>query len=216
MPASDVEKATQSAVPECVTGSGSDDKQSLLWHSRRAPRSSDHTNMGDYPDALDGQPGFKSFVWLSCCAFPSGPAKSRQPTRQHAQATEGEGEKLRLLLRYLDGSSFRSFLSVFTQVLRKSRRQVTRKMVECFEGSRPSPRYRREGAHASAPSLHCMNLLRTNYSDEMAQFVFDIAGHRNGVGYFLAQQRLVTLTETVERLLYRVLGHAEFGRDLGL
>ena len=77
-------------------------------------------------------------------------------------------------------------------------------------------RYRREGAHASAPSLHCMNLLRTNYSDEMAQFVFDIAGHRNGVGYFLAQQRLVTLTETVERLLYRVLGHAEFGRDLGL
>ena len=168
------------------------------------------------PDALDGQPGFKSFVWLSCCAFPSGPAKSRQPTRQHAQATEGEGEKLRLLLRYLDGSSFRSFLSVFTQVMRKSRRQVTRKMVECFERSRPSPRYRREGAHASAPSPHCMNLLRTNYSDEMAQFVFDIAGHRNGVGYFLAQQRLVTLTETVERLLYRVLGHAEFGRDLGL
>ena len=29
--------------------------------------------------------------------------------------------------------------------------------------------------------------LRPNYSDQMAQFVFDIAGHSNGVGDLLAQ-----------------------------
>jgi hypothetical protein len=29
--------------------------------------------------------------------------------------------------------------------------------------------------------------LRPNYSDEIAQFVFDIAGHGDGVGDFLAQ-----------------------------
>ena len=29
--------------------------------------------------------------------------------------------------------------------------------------------------------------LRPNYSDQMAQFVFDIAGHGDGVGDFLAQ-----------------------------
>jgi hypothetical protein len=43
---------------------------------------------------------------------------------------------------------------------------------------------------ASAPSLYRANsfsTLRPNYSDEMAQFVFDIAGHGDGVGDFLAQ-----------------------------
>ncbi len=29
--------------------------------------------------------------------------------------------------------------------------------------------------------------LRPNYSDQMAQFIFDIAGHGDGVGDFLAQ-----------------------------
>ena len=29
--------------------------------------------------------------------------------------------------------------------------------------------------------------LRPNYSDQMAQFVFDIAGHSDGMGDFLAQ-----------------------------
>jgi hypothetical protein len=43
---------------------------------------------------------------------------------------------------------------------------------------------------ASAPSLYRANSFSTlcpNYGDEMAQFVFDIAGHGDGVGDFLAQ-----------------------------
>jgi len=56
-------------------------------------------------------------------------AISRQSKGQRAQAKEAEAEKLRLSLRYLDGSSFQSFLSVFTQVLRKSWRKVTGKLA---------------------------------------------------------------------------------------
>jgi len=56
-------------------------------------------------------------------------AISRQSIGQHAQAKEAEAEKLRLSLRYLDRSSFQSFLSVFTQVLRKSGRKVTGKLA---------------------------------------------------------------------------------------
>src|SRR5262249_38724563 len=50
----------------------------------------------------------------SCFVFPCVLAISRQSIWQRAQAKEAEAEKLGLSLRYLDGSSFRSFLSVFT------------------------------------------------------------------------------------------------------
>jgi len=48
--------------------------------------------------------GFRSFVLLSCLALRCALAISRQPILRHAQAREGEAEKLWLLFRYLDGS----------------------------------------------------------------------------------------------------------------
>src|SRR5262249_41397134 len=59
-------------------------------------------------------------------------------------------------------------------------------------------------------------MLRPNYSDQMAQFVFDVAGHSDGVSYLFTQQRLVALTKPVERLFDRILGHIELVCDLGL
>ncbi|PYI73078.1 MAG: hypothetical protein DMF08_04470 [Verrucomicrobia bacterium] len=50
----------------------------------------------------------------------------------------------------------------------------------------------------------------------MAQFVFDIASHDDGVGNLFAQQCLVTLTKPLQVFFDRVLGHAEFDRDLSL
>ena len=47
---------------------------------------------------------FRSFVLLSCCAFPCVLAISRRPIPQRAQAREGEAEKLQLSFRYLDCS----------------------------------------------------------------------------------------------------------------
>jgi hypothetical protein len=96
------------------TSSRFDDQQSLLPKSA-APGTP--------------EPRFRSPVLSSCCAFRHVPAKSLQPIQQRAQAREGEAETLRLSLRCLDGSSFTSFLSVFTQVLRKSWRKVTQKSV---------------------------------------------------------------------------------------
>ena len=76
---------------------------------------------------------------------------------------------------------------MFTQVLRKNRRKVTGKVVD-WVMKHPAVRVGgRPDAGASAHALRCMNLLRPNYGDEMAQFVLDIARDCNGVGDFLAQ-----------------------------
>ena len=91
-------------------GSDSDSKRSFLLDPDEAVHHSvliEETS-GDYAKRVDGKLGFKSFVLPSCCVFPCVLAISQQPIGQHAQAKEGEAEKLRLLLRYLDGSSFRS------------------------------------------------------------------------------------------------------------
>lgn len=94
--------------------------------------------------------GFRRSLLSFCCALPCVPAISRQPKRQHAQAREGEAEKLRRSLRYLDGSSFRSFLSVFTPVLRKSGRKVMGKVVGWVMKYPPSAEEVRAKAEARA------------------------------------------------------------------
>jgi len=42
----------------------------------------------------------------------------------------------------------------------------------------------------------------------MAQFVFDVAGCRNGVGNLLSQSGLIALPKSVKRLAERIFGHA--------
>ena len=51
------------------------------------------------------------------------------------------------------------------------------------------PKYRSHVRQARALPLYCeiLQTLRPNYSDQMAQFVFDVAGHSDGVGNLLAQ-----------------------------
>jgi hypothetical protein len=110
---------------------------------------------------------------------------------------------------------FRSFLSVFVQVLRKIWREVTRKMAAHFEALPPSPsdaiaaktagfssalvrrscdtlakpkdRSHARQARASFLLRKFFRTLRPNYSDEIAQFVFDVAGHSDGMGNLLTQ-----------------------------
>lgn len=77
---------------------------------------------------------------------------------------------------------------MFRQVLRKSGRKVTGKVVGWVM---KAPAVRGSGANAgagaSAHPLYCLNFLRPNYSDEMTQFVLHIARDCDGVGDFLAQ-----------------------------
>ena len=66
-------------------------------------------------------------------------ARSRRPILRPAQAREVEAKKLRSLSRYLDGPyvSNPSFL-VFTRVLRRTGREVTREIADRFEMARAS------------------------------------------------------------------------------
>ena len=91
--------------------------------------------------------------------------------------------------------------------MRKIWREVTRKMAAQFE-TWPTPRLERangalelrnhnSGMHAlrGVPtrrnripaSLESFQTLHLNYSDQMAQFVFDVARHGDGMSDFLAQ-----------------------------
>lgn len=92
--------------PNASPGPDSDNKQSFLQDPDEAVRHAvliEETS-GDYAKGVNRNLSFKSFVLPSCCAFPCGPAISRPLTTRRAPAREGEAEKLRLLLRYLDGS----------------------------------------------------------------------------------------------------------------
>jgi hypothetical protein len=59
--------------------------------------------------------------------------------------------------------------------------------------------------------MYCANFwhtLRSQNSDQMSQLVFDVAGDRNSVTDFFAQQQLVTVTKPVEGLPNCILSHA--------
>ena len=101
---------------------------------------------------------------------------------------------------------------MFTQVLRNLRREVTRKLAAQFEAwrlRRTMPSLQKPVGFSLAPVTRRRSLstvlmsgkrerslslprkffqtLCPNYSDEIAQFVFDVAGHSDGVGDLLAQ-----------------------------
>src|SRR5438552_7581466 len=68
------------------------------------------------------------------------------------------------------------------------------------------------GRTIQRPNKYCRKSsrrLRAQYGNQMAQLIFDIARRHHRVGDFLAQQLAVTLAQAVERLLDRVLGHAQ-------
>lgn len=101
---------------------------------------------------------------------------------------------------------FKSFLSVFTPVMRNIWREVTPKMAKTFEARMPrigimekredpdmaAWTWRPASAAADARqlarfSVKSFQTLLPNYSDQMAQFVFDVAWHSHGVSDLLAQ-----------------------------
>jgi hypothetical protein len=55
-------------------------------------------------------------------------------------------------------------------------------------------------------------LLCSQHSDQVPQFVVNIARSQYGVGDFLAQNLAVSLPQSVRRLSHRALCHAEFVR----
>ena len=65
-------------------------------------------------------------------------------------------------------------------------------------------------------SVKFCHALRFQHRDKMAEFVFDVAGCRDGVGNLLSQQRLVTLAKSVKRLPDRILSHPQARGDLCL
>src|SRR5262245_7567516 len=61
------------------------------------------------------------------------------------------------------------------------------------------------------PIMYCADFshtLRSQHSDQMAQFIFDIAGHGDSVTDFFSQQHLITLAKPVEGLPKSVISHA--------
>src|SRR4029077_1205526 len=64
----------------------------------------------------------------------------------------------------------------------------------------------------SAPSLrYCKKFfgwLRSQNSNQVAQLIFDITWQHHRVSDFFAQQFPIALTQSMERLLHGVLGHA--------
>ena len=61
-----------------------------------------------------------------------------------------------------------------------------------------------------------LNRLRAQCSDEVAQFVFNLGRGCHRVRDLLAQQLAVTLSQSMESLFDRVLGHAKLARNLRL
>src|SRR6266481_76425 len=67
--------------------------------------------------------------------------------------------------------------------------------------------------------LYCVEFcpaLCANHGNQITQLVFDIAGSRNGIGNFLAQQRLIALPKSMKGLRDSVLGHSKLGRNVRL
>ena len=58
--------------------------------------------------------------------------------------------------------------------------------------------------------------LRAQRRDEMAQFIFNLCWCCHRVRDFLTQDLSVTLSQSVEGLFDRVLGHAKLARNLRL
>jgi hypothetical protein len=61
------------------------------------------------------------------------------------------------------------------------------------------------------PIMYCADVwhtLRSQHSDQMAQFIFDIAGHSDSVTDFFAQQELITVAKPMERLPKSIICHA--------
>src|SRR5262249_2912246 len=61
------------------------------------------------------------------------------------------------------------------------------------------------------PIMYCADFwhtLRSQHSNQMAQFIFDIAGHSDSVTDFFAQQKLITLTKAMEGLAKGIIRHA--------
>src|SRR5215470_9360495 len=77
--------------------------------------------------------------------------------------------------------------------------------------------YRR--GNGALPLFYCVKFferLRAHDGNQMAQLVFNVAGQSHCVSDLFAQQRLVSLTKSIERLFDRILSHIEFVCDLGL
>jgi hypothetical protein len=73
-------------------------------------------------------------------------------------------------------------------------------------------------AEISCFTVYCVKFGRAlcpNHSNEMTQFVFNIAGSRNRVGNFLSQQRLIALPKSVKRLRHRIFTHAKPRSNVG-
>src|SRR5206468_12065994 len=70
------------------------------------------------------------------------------------------------------------------------------------------------------PSLkYCTEIpdrLRAQRGDEVAQFIFNLCWRCHRVRDFLTQQLSVTLSQSMEGLFDRVLGHAKLARDFRL
>ena len=70
------------------------------------------------------------------------------------------------------------------------------------------------------PSLkYCTEIpkrLRAQRGDEVAQFIFNLGWRCHRVRDFLTQQLSVTLSQSMEGLFDRVLGHAKLARNLRL
>src|SRR5262245_45094149 len=64
--------------------------------------------------------------------------------------------------------------------------------------------------------VHSWLALRLQYTYEMSQFVFYVAGHRDRVSDFFPQQQPISLTQTIKRLLDSVFAHAHSLGDLRL
>jgi hypothetical protein len=82
--------------------------------------------------------------------------------------------------------------------MRKIWREVTRKMAAQFENMAPLPRLGRAREAAELRNHHdsrmparygvkSLQTLHLNYGDQMAQFVFDVARHGDGMSDLLAQ-----------------------------
>ena len=72
----------------------------------------------------------------------------------------------------------------------------------------------------SAPSIKYCNKfsgwLRSQNSNQVAQLIFNITWQHHRVSDFFAQQLPIALTQSMERLLHGVLGHAQFTCNLCL
>src|SRR5436190_2752865 len=66
-------------------------------------------------------------------------------------------------------------------------------------------------AACALPIMYCAKIshtLRSQHTDQMAQFIFDIAGDDDCVTDFFSQQKLITLAESMKGLPKCIIGHA--------